>query len=215
MKVRLVTCLAQLCFAPCLIAGETVDAVKLSYQEFEQGVEPYRVSYTVSGDFVRIDEESDRSGYIVYDAGSNRIYSVSHYDESILVIPEYQIGEFKPAFNVDIEYRVLDGAPEIAGKKVYNYRVRAITTVTSETCMDIQLVPGMLPDVAETLQAFQKIVSGQQVLGLEKTPEEFRTPCYLVDQVQVEVFGYEARADALDLVGGVLGFCARLGGADH
>jgi hypothetical protein len=41
----------------------------------------------------------------------------------------------------------------------------------------------MLPDVAETLQAFQKIVSGQQVLGLEKTPEEFRTPCYLVDQV--------------------------------
>ncbi|MGB5641966.1 MAG: hypothetical protein WBO16_02625, partial [Gammaproteobacteria bacterium] len=48
---------------------------------------------------------------------------------------------------------------------------------------DIQLVPGLLPQAADSLRAFQKIVSGQHVINLEKTPDEFRTPCYLVDQV--------------------------------
>ena len=123
MKGRLVTgmgvLLAQLCLIPALSAGETVNAVKLSYQEFERDIDPYKVSYTVSSDFLRIDDESDDSGYIVYDVRGNRIYSVSHYDQSILVIPEYKTGEFKPAFNVDIEYGVLEDAPEIGGKKVY------------------------------------------------------------------------------------------------
>jgi len=49
--------------------------------------------------------------------------------------------------------------------------------------MDIQLVPGLLPEVTKSLQSFQKIISAQQVLNLEQTPEEFKTPCYLVDQV--------------------------------
>jgi hypothetical protein len=49
--------------------------------------------------------------------------------------------------------------------------------------MDIQLVPGLLPEIAKTLQDFQKIVSSQQVIGLQRTPEEFRTPCYLIDQI--------------------------------
>lgn len=175
--------LLQLYLSPGAMAGTTVEAVKLSYQEFEQGIDPYRVSYTVSGEFLRIDDESDSSGYIVYDIGKNTIYSISHYDKSILVIPEYRAAEFKPDFEVEIDYQAMEGAPGIAGKKVYNYQVKAITSLTSETCMAVQLVPGLMPDVAQTLQKFQKLVSGQQVATLEKTPEEFRTPCYLVDQV--------------------------------
>ena len=175
--------LMQLYLLPGVMADETVDAVKLSYQEFEEGVEPYRVSYTVSGKFVRIDDESDSSGYIVYDIGKNTIYSISHYDQSILVIPEYKAADFKPGFEIAVDYQALENAPGIAGKKVYNYEVKAITSLTSETCMSVQLVPGLMPDVAETLQKFQKLVSGQQAATLEKTPEEFRTPCYLVGQV--------------------------------
>jgi hypothetical protein len=175
--------LLQFYLSPGAMADTTVDAVKLSYQEFEEGIEPYRVSYTVSGEFVRIDDESDSSGHIVYDIGKNTIYSISHYDESILVVPEYKTGEFKPDFEVAIDYRALEDAPGIAGKNVYTYEVKAVTGLTSETCMAVQLVPGLLPDVAKTLQKFQKLVSGQQAATLEKTPEEFRTPCYLVDQV--------------------------------
>ena len=49
--------------------------------------------------------------------------------------------------------------------------------------MDIQLVPGLLPEVSKSLQSFQKIISAQQVNSLEKTLDEYQTPCYLVDQV--------------------------------
>lgn len=164
-------------------AAEMVDAVELVYNEIEQNTEPYTVKYKVTRDHVRIDDESDSSGYIVFDIRDNKIYSVSHYDKSILVIPEYPHEAYSPEFEVQVEYGALDMAPTIQEKKVYNYRVKAVTTVTTETCMDIQLVPGLLPDIAKTLQSFQKIVSSQQVISLEATPEEFRTPCYMIDQI--------------------------------
>jgi hypothetical protein len=164
-------------------ATDMVDAVELTYNEIEQNTEPYRVKYKVSRDFVRIDDESDSSGYIVFDIKKNTIYSVSHYDRSILVVPEYPHEPYSPDFEVQVEYKALDNAPAIQGKQVYNYRVDAITTVTTETCMDIQLVPGLLPEIAKTLQGFQEIISSQQLIGLQATPEEFRTPCYLIDQI--------------------------------
>ena len=177
------TCLFCLVLPFLLNANERVDAKKLTYLEVEAGIEPYTVRYTVSDNFVRIDDESDPSGYIVFDVDKNKIFSVSHFDKSILVIPRYPAGEFKPEFKVEIEFDVLEDAPEISGNKVYQYRVKAVTSVTSETCMDVMLVPGLMPDIAKTLQAFQKIVSGQHAQSLERTPDEFRTPCYLVDQV--------------------------------
>ena len=164
-------------------ATEMVDAVELVYKEIEHNTEPYTVKYKVTRDYIRIDDESDSSGYIVFDIKGNTIYSVSHYDRSILVVPEYPHEPYTPDFEVQVEYKALDKAPTIQDKKVYNYRVDAVTTVTTETCMDIQLVPGLLPEIAKTLQDFQKIVSSQQVIGLQRTPEEFRTPCYLIGQI--------------------------------
>lgn len=164
-------------------AGDTMNALKLSYQELEQGIDPYIVTYTVTGDYMKIDDEADDSGYIIYDINKNRIYSVSHQDQAILVVPEYPEQNFKPDFNIDIEYEIFKDAPTISGKQVYSYRVNAATDTKSETCMKIQLVPGLLPDVAGSLQGFQRLMSGQQALTLEQTPEEYRTPCYLVDQV--------------------------------
>lgn len=187
MKNKLLTIFIFNCVCACLTAsvnaGELTRAVKLTYQELEESIDPYVVTYTVSSNHIRIDDESDNSGFIIYDIKENKIFSVSHYDQSILVIPEYRVNDFKPDFKIDIEYMVLEDAPTISGKKVYSYRVKAVTDTTSEICMDIQLVPGLLPTAASTLQKFQVIMSGQHVTTLGQTPEEYRTPCYLVDQV--------------------------------
>ena len=187
MRIRLFT--IYIVYAACLLlsssvnAGESVAAVKLIYQEQEQGIEPYVLTYTVTSDYVKIDDEADNSGYIIYDIKANSINSVNHHDQAILVIPEYPVKDFKPGFNVDIEYEIFKDAPTIAGKQVYSYKVRAITDKSSDTCMKIQLVPELLPDVANSLQGFQRLMSGQHASTLEQTPEEYRTPCYLVDQV--------------------------------
>jgi hypothetical protein len=185
MRARIVICfwilngVLTLASAP-VIAAEQVSSVRLVYQELEQGVDPYKVTYTVASEFLRIDDESDDSGFIVFDVEANKIFSVSHLDKSILVIPEYNSADFKPDFKTDIEYKAINDAPKIAGKAVYNYRV---TAMTGEICMDIQLVPGLLPKVADTLKSFQTLISGQHITNLDKTPEEYRTPCYLVDLV--------------------------------
>lgn len=184
MNTRFFACAWVLCVlitAPApAVAAEQVSAVRLVYQELEEGVEPYKVTYTVADSYLRIDDESDESGFIVLDINANKIFSVSHFDKSILVIPEYNSADLKPDFKIDIEYKAIDDAPKISGKAVFSYRVKALN---SEICMDIQLVPGLLPEVADTLQSFQKIISGQHVTNLDKTPVEFRTPCYLVDLV--------------------------------
>jgi hypothetical protein len=164
-------------------ANETEKAVKLVYLEQEEGVDPYVVTFTVSSDYLRIDDDSDNSGYVLFDITNNRIYSVSHFDKSILVIAQYPEAKHNPDFDIDIEYQALENAPTIAGKQVYNYRVKAIAGEASYTCMDIQLVPGLLPEVSRSLQSFKRIISGKNIASLENTPEEYKTPCYLVDQV--------------------------------
>ncbi len=164
-------------------ANEPTNAVKLVYQEQEEGVDPYLVTFTVSSDYLRIDDDSDNSGYIIFDINKNKIYSVSHFDKSILVIPQYPETKHDPDFDIAIEYQVLESAPMISGKQVYNYRVKTVAGDKRDTCMDIQLVPGLLPEVSKSLQSFQKVISGQQINGLEKTPAEYLTPCYLVDQI--------------------------------
>ncbi|MGB5644204.1 MAG: hypothetical protein WBO16_14090, partial [Gammaproteobacteria bacterium] len=106
-------------------AADTTSAVKLVYQELEQGVLPYQVTYTVSDDHLRIDDESDSSGFIVFDIHSEKVFSVSHLDKSILVIPDYNTVDLKPEFKIDIEYKLIEDAPKISAKPVYNYRVIA------------------------------------------------------------------------------------------
>jgi len=164
-------------------AAQQSQAVRLYYQEYEPAVAPYRVTYTVTDDHMRIDDDSDRDSYIVFDRKANKIFSVSHVDESTLVIPDYQAEDFEPDFKIDIVYEPMKDAPKVAGKGIYSYRVDAVSGPTAETCMDIQLVPGLLPEVAASLQAFQQLVAGQQSVNVDKTPDEFRTPCYLIDQI--------------------------------
>ncbi len=166
-----------------VFADESARGVTLVYQEYEQGVEPYRVEYTISGDYLRIDDASDQSGFIVFDRKAGKIFSVSHFDKSILVMDKSAPLELDAEFKIDIEYKQIEDAPKVAGRSVYNFRVKAITGTGSETCMDIQLVPGLLPQVVALLQSFQQTVSAQQVGNLGKIPEELRTPCYLIDQV--------------------------------
>ncbi len=164
-------------------AADTARAVKLIYKEFEQGVQPYQVTYTISAEHLRIDDDADQSGFIVFDSIQHKIFSVSHYDNSILVIANDDAEGAEPELQVDIEYKPIEGAPRISGRPVYNYRVKAVTDTSSETCTDIQLVPGLFPKAAALLQLFQQRLSAQQLMNLAKTPEELRTPCYLVDQV--------------------------------
>ncbi|MFC1589674.1 hypothetical protein ACFL3P_05350 [Pseudomonadota bacterium] len=163
-------------------ADGSVEAYELTYVEQEPGADPYQVKFLVTDRYLRIDHQGDQSGYIIYDDKQHLIHSVTHPDQSILVIKQYDYQAPDLSRLVDLEYYVIPDAPKIAGKAITSYRVTA-TGDAKEKCMDIKLAEGLLPEVADILTAYHKMLAGQQSRLLKTTPEEYRTSCFLYDQV--------------------------------
>lgn len=163
-------------------AESSLDAYELIYEEQETGTDAYRVKFTVTSNYLRIDQLGDLSGYVIYDDKKYVIYSVSHQDESVLVVPEYEYKKPDLSKMVDIEYYILPDAPKISGKSTYNYRVTSSDN-SKEKCMDVLLAEGLLKDVAAIFSSYQKILTGQQSRLLKATPMEYQSSCFLSDQV--------------------------------
>jgi hypothetical protein len=164
---------------------------KLSYLEREPGTDEYEVTMLVSARNIRVDEEGDNSGFIVYDDKDKIIYSVSHDDQSVLVIKQHVFSIADLPVKPTIEYLQLADAPMVAGKNVFNYRVyikqsnseAKIDNESEETCLEVQLVENLLPEVRAILQNYQKVISGQQVKMVDNKITELQTACYYIDQV--------------------------------
>ena len=165
-----------------VIAGINVDAYELIYEEQETGTDSYKVKFTVTDRYLRIDQLDDQSGYIVYDNNKHVIHSVAHHDQSILVIhrSDYHMPDLSKLVN--LEYKAVPDAPKISGKAIYNYRATSLIA-PKEKCLDIKLAEGLLYDVAHMLLDYQEVLVGQQSRLLASTPEEYRSNCFLYDQV--------------------------------
>ena len=174
--------IVAICLVQTAHADEKVSAYELLYDEQETGTDVYAVRFTVTDRYIRIDDLSDDSGYILYDDKEKKIYSVSHYDESVFVIPAYKYKKPDMRGKVKELYEPLTNAPKISGKTVYNYRVNSVSD-SKDVCVDIQLVPDLLPDVTKIMQKYQKVVTGQQAKSLKSTPEEYQTTCFIYNQV--------------------------------
>ena len=66
-----------------------ISATRLIYREIENGIDAFDNHYLITPRYLRIQDPDDDSGYILFDSENTEIYSVSHYDKSILVIPKY------------------------------------------------------------------------------------------------------------------------------
>ena len=161
------------------------EVYQLSYIEREPGTDEYEISMLVSDRYIRIDEVDEDSGYIVYDDKDKVIYSVAHHDKSVLVIREHEFSEKDSPVRAEVEYLQLADAPSVSGKDIYNYRVFIEQGAggEEETCTEIQLVEGLLPEVRGIMQNYQKVVSGQQVKMTDNKITEFQTGCFYADQV--------------------------------
>jgi hypothetical protein len=165
------------------------EVYKLSYLERESGTDEYEVTMLISARYIRIDEEGESSGFIVYDDKDKVIYSVSHHDKSVLVIKEHVFTTDNLPVKPTIEYLPLADAPMVSGKAVFNYRVYINEnnskgeSESEETCIEVQLVENLLPEVRTILQNYQKVVSGQQVKMVDNKITEMQTACYYIDQI--------------------------------
>ena len=187
--------LTILCALSSAISAQTKkdseQVYKLSYLEREPETDEYEVTMLVSSRYIRVDEEGDNTGFIVYDDKDKIIYSVSHDDQSVLVIKQHVFSTADFPVKPTIEYLPLDDAPMVSGKNVFNYRVyindnnseAKIDNESEETCLEVQLVENLLPEVRDILQNYQKVISGQQVKMADNKVTELQTACYYIDQV--------------------------------
>ena len=166
---------------------EDLDVYKLSYIEREPGTDEYEVTMLISSRYIRVDEEGENSGFIVYDDKDKVIYSVSHHDQSVLVIKQHVFSIENLPVKPKVEYLPLADAPMVSGKAVFNYRVYVNENnsdgESEETCIEVQLVEDLLPEVRTILQNYQKVVSGQQVKMVDNKITDTQTACYYIDQI--------------------------------
>ncbi len=149
------------------------------YDEKESGTAPSHMRYLVGDQFIRIDEGGKDDNYVLFDAAKKKIYSVNHYDRTLMVIEheDWQAPKFE--FKHEVSEKAMHDAPQVAGKTVHHYRVRGDRKI----CTDVQYVPGLFPQRMALLQQYQQVLSGQLVRSLNNTPKEMHTPCFLADQV--------------------------------
>ena len=163
------------------------EVYQLTYIEREPGTDDYEITMLVSDRYIRIDATGESSGFIIYDDSEKTIYSVGHQDRSILVIRQHEFSEKNSPVKANVEYLQLADAPTVSGKQVFNYRVFVNTGAgvvdKEETCTEIQLVEGLLPEVTAILQNYQKVVSGQQVKMTDNKITEMQTSCFYADQI--------------------------------
>jgi len=161
----------------------TATGYELIFKEEEPGIEPYISRTMITERYLRIDDLSDDSGYVLYDDDTSTVYSISHHNESILVIE--RDGFDRPALSDKLKTsdKALTDAPRIAGKQVNDYRVELEDENLQEMCTHIQYVPGLLTEAGRMLHEYQITMAGNHVNSLENVPPEFRTPCMLSDQV--------------------------------
>ncbi|RMG31242.1 MAG: hypothetical protein D6721_01890 [Gammaproteobacteria bacterium] len=158
-------------------AAGTVDVTRIEYRETEPGLDPYRVRMLVHGDRLRIDDGYAASDYVLYDAARGRVYSVTHEERRILVIPDGEVPKPPAALRLEVRHREDPEAPRVAGKAPILVQVRA----GGKLCSESMVVAGLLPDAARLLRGYYHVLAARQARDLALTPKEFRTPCFLAN----------------------------------
>jgi hypothetical protein len=166
----------------------------LQFMEQEEGIAPYPVRMLVNADYLRIDDGTDSSDFLLYDRKKQQIINVNHEDNLALVIerdPSLSAVGDKPG--IDIVDNVTADMPTWEGKQALHKTIKS----KIDTCYEVIAIPDLLPDVVTAMREYLLTLSYQQMRSLPQTPEHMRTPCMLVNLVHYPAkhldFGFPLR----------------------
>lgn len=141
-----------------------VTGVALFYTENEPGFEPNNVAFLVTRDFMRIDDRSQGSDYILFDRRKREIYNVIQSTKTVTVISAQPVTVQSP---VPIEYTwdkqesgaVTRGDSNSQG---YYYKVR----VNGAECFNAVVAEGFLPDAVAAFTEFRQVLAGEHARSI-------------------------------------------------
>lgn len=157
-------------------SDDTVPATILWYAEQESGVDPYRVRYIVTQDFLRSDDGINSEDFLLFDRKQKSVYSVVGENRSILQIDSAaEISAAPPELEIRIDRHADAKAPKVGGQAPVTLELSAGDSV----CKSAVIVPGFLEDVRKAFREFSHVVAAQQARTMHNTPPEMRTHCFL------------------------------------
>ncbi len=164
---------------PGQLLADNLESLLLYYDEFEKGVGMQPVRYMINQHYLRIDNGEEEDDFVLYDVEDKLIYSVNHSDQTILKISSDAWQRPEMSFKFSEQTSVMEEAPMINKQKVHQYQLKT----ADKTCTQVFYLKGLYPAYMKVIYDYQQVLSGQQVATLKNTPEEMRTPCFLLDQV--------------------------------
>lgn len=162
---------------PEAVTQENVTQVSmLSYEEQEAGTDLYPVRVLVSPDFLRLDDGYAESDYVLLDRQEKTIFSVSHEDQSVMVIENEPNDANLPA---DLKLTVIRNmdrkAPEIAGNQPEHLQYFA----NGEICFQSVSVSGVMESAVTAMVEYAKLLADRQLNNMQLVPLNMQTPCFL------------------------------------
>jgi len=146
------------------------------YYEEEVGVEkPFTTRIIANSKFMRIDEGTNASSYVLFDRIEKVVYSVVHENATIMMILPKPVPGSLPSHLSAKSVRVVEQKrPKINGQETIEIR----QTVNKKSCVSYVLVPNTLDHVVKSMKEYRSVMAGQHWLNLKKTPKDMQDPCF-------------------------------------
>ncbi|MES9943605.1 MAG: hypothetical protein ABW080_01430 [Candidatus Thiodiazotropha sp.] len=128
----------------------------------------------VTPTMLRIEQQGQDRGYILYDREAATIYSVTPEERSILVIqPQSDRVQTPQQMRLRVEQVVDFDGPDIGGSKPQHWRL----IVNDTTCRNVILAPGLMTDALAVYGDYLTLLANQHYLSLDAIPAEYRDVC--------------------------------------
>lgn len=158
-------------------ADETVTL--LLFEEQETGTGLYPVRMLVNDRYLRIDEGEYEGDFLLYNRATRKISSVSHEEQSILIIEGTEAKVGRPDFSIEVEVNDSGDIPAIAGIAPS----RLTISVDGDNCFYAVVAPGLMEGAVKALIEYQMVLSQRQQAALNTMPTDRVTPCFLTRYV--------------------------------
>lgn len=184
---RYLAALLMFCVTLATQANDVISSTVLYFEESELGIEPYSTRFIIADNILRIDDGHADGSYILFDAVSGSLYSVTKSEQTILKIPlkrDTHISGLRKKFeNLHTRLVIIDdkAGPKVDGISSVEYELKVDQTV----CARFSSVDGLLESELQLLRAYERAIAANNARNINNQPEEYITDCMLANELFV------------------------------
>lgn len=139
--------------------------------------EPHAERLIASSQHLRFDDGERSQGFILYDASTDRAYSISHELESVTIVRSQAPLDVESPIPLTLTTTTVPDAtaPAVGGVTPLHVRL----DVNGQHCMDLVALPGLMTDVVRLWGQFRSLLAREHKRVLHSIPFDQHNACDL------------------------------------